>query len=184
MVPQNTTTPSAPVIRVRGGGPWRILIVSAVVFGLTLVIWAGMAFGYAPYLRAQVDDIDGELQALSSSITPEEQNDFIDFYSQLYNIDVLSRTHLYPTNVFEFLEEYTYPSVLITSARVQVTDNELRLDGISTSYDVLTDQISMYRDHPDVVNVSLDTSRARAATEGGGVIFSVRVVFTSQFFSK
>ena len=68
------------------GFPWRIFVIALVVFGLTLVLWAGMSFGYTPYIKSEIKKVEAELDTLSTTFDESQQKDFISFYSQLYNI--------------------------------------------------------------------------------------------------
>ncbi len=173
--------PKAPP-RPKGVFPWRVLIIAIVIFGLNVFLWAGMSFGYIPYLNAQISEADDQFNVLSSSISADEQEQFVDFYSQLYNIDTLARSHTYPGVFFDFLETYTYPAVFLTSARVEVSDSQVRLEGVAANYSTLTDQIAMYRSHPSVISVSLNASRAREASEISGTNFSLRLIFEPSYF--
>ena len=193
MAPQQIQKPPAPpaapaaptpnsIPRPKGGFPWRALIIAVVVFGLSVFLWAGMKFGYVPYLDAQISKADNQFNELSSSISADEQEQFVDFYSQLYNIDTLARSHTYPGVFFDFLETYTYPTVLLTGARIEVSDSQVRIEGVAANYSTLTDQIAMYRSHPSVISVSLDTSRTRDPSETSGTNFSLKLIFQPSYF--
>jgi hypothetical protein len=163
--------------------PWRMLIITMVVLGLSILIWAGMQFGYVPYLNGQITNVDQQFTKLSSSLDANQREGFVQFYSQLYNIDTLSHAHVFGSNTFSFLETNTYPTTLITTLRAQVPQAQLKIDGITTDYSALTNQLDAYRSAPHVLSVGLDSSRLRDATEGGGVSFSITVLFDGSFFS-
>lgn len=166
------------------GFPWRVLVIAIVVFGLSILVYAGMAFGYTPYLTSQIKSVDGEFTALSESLDADQQQNLIDFYSQLYNIDTLSNTHVYPSHFFDFLERNTYPTVRFSLLQLNVSGGEARLEGIADDFAILSDQISVFQNSPDVASVTLDASRQRDAADGSGVFFSLKVQFQKGFFTQ
>lgn len=165
------------------GFPWRLLIVALVVFGLTVLIYAGMMFGYIPYLESQIKDIDSKFTQLSKSLDNDQQQALLDFYSQLYNIDQLSAGHLMPSRFFDFLERNMYPTVKINNLQLNVATGEIRLDGIALDYVTLTNQVALLQKSSDVRSIVLDTSKQRDSKEGGGVTFSLKLNFISSFFT-
>jgi CBS domain-containing protein len=165
------------------GFPWRILVASIIIFGITVLLYLGMTFGYAPYLNSQIASVNSQFSKLTQSLDEQQQQDLIGFYSQLYNIKTLSAIHLYPSRFFDFLEKNTYSNVRISSAQVGASNGEIKLEGIASDYDVLTNQISAFKFADGVSDVMLESSKARSLTDGGGISFAVRINFTGGFFS-
>jgi len=160
-----------------------MLVITMVVLGLSILIWAGMQFGYVPYLNGQITNVDQQFAKLSSSLDSNQREGFVQFYSQLYNIDSLYHSHVYGSNTFSYLETNTYPTTLITTLRSQVGLAQLKIDGITVDYSALTNQLDAYRSDPHVLSVGLDSSRLRNDTEGGGVSFSITILFDGSFFN-
>jgi hypothetical protein len=165
------------------GLPWRIFLLSLVVLGLTVLVYAGMSFGYVPYLKSEVQQVDAKFKQLSQSIDDAKQQELLKLYSQLYNIKTLSTAHVYPSRFFDFLERATYPAVRITSLVLNIKSREARLEGIALASDILTTQLAAIQESPEVESIELDAMRQRDAKEGGGVTFSVKVLFVKDFFS-
>jgi Tfp pilus assembly protein PilN len=164
------------------GFPWRLLIISVVVFGLSVLVWAGISFGYVPYLNSQINGADSAFNALSSKIDINQQQSLTDFYSQLYNIQTLQGTHIYPSKLFDFLEKNVYPTVKLTSMQTGITGGDLSFEGLAVDYATLTNELAILKTDPNILTVSLDSSRQRAAKDGGGVNFSIRVTFNPSYF--
>lgn len=165
------------------GVPWRILVISIVIFGLTIVIYAGMQFGYIPYLSSQIDKVDSQFTQLSKSFNDQQQKDFLNFYSQLYNIKSLSGNHAYPSKVFDFIETSLYPSVKLTNLQVTVSTGEIRLEGNISDYDSLSNQLAVFKSNSNVASMSLDSSRKVDPKDGGGIFFSIKLNMNKDFFA-
>ena len=165
------------------GFPWRLLLISIIVFGLTVLVWTGIQFGYIPYLNSQISNADADFTALSGKIDANQQAQLTGFYSQLYNIQKLSSSHLYPAKIFDFLEKNVYPLVRINSMKLDAVGNTVTLDGIASDFSTLTNQMAVLKISPDVSVVSLDSAQQMDAKSGGGVSFSIRISFNSSFFT-
>ena len=179
--------PSPPVSggsRSEGSGQmaWRLVVVMTIIFGLFVLLWAGLKFGYEAYLNSKINDVDSQLNTLSSSISKEERGDFIKLYSQLYNIELLADMHYNTPTFFDFVESATYPNVILTRIRIQPEKSIAQIDGVAVNYNTLSDQIYSYKKYSNVENVVLDSSRARDVDEGGGVDFSIKVIMNTSFF--
>ncbi len=164
------------------GFPWRLLVVSIIIFGLMILIWAGISFGYIPYLNSQISSIDSAFNSLSSQIDTNQQKDLAQFYSQLYNIQTLSNTHSYSSKLFDFLEKDIYPTVKINNAQVDMSSGSLSIDGTATDYATLINQLAILKADPDIASVSLDSSKQNSSKEGNGVLFSIKLIFNGKFF--
>lgn len=164
------------------GFPWRTLVISVVVFGLTLLIWAGMEFGYVPFLQSQIQKSDVELAALSQSVSESEQKELIEFYSQLYNIQSLIGGHLHPSRFFDFLEKSTHPMVKFSGLRLNIIGGEAVLEGAAPDFDTVASQLSAFKNDAQVASVALESSKRRDVKEGGGVLFSMKLMMQKNIF--
>ncbi len=162
--------------------PWRILVISLVVFVLTAIIYIGIEFGYKPYLEKQIKDVEASSLALEKQIDEKQRNDLIDFYSQLYNIKSLSASHVYPYTTFEYLEKNTNPLIKINAMQINVLGREMKMDALASDYDAMIGQIASYKSDPRVESVSLDSSKKRDIKDGGGVLFSIKIIFNQKMF--
>lgn len=165
------------------GFPWRLLVISFVVFGLTVLVWAGIQFGYIPFLNSQLSSATASFNALSGKISAQQQKDLTSFYSQLYNIQSLQASHVYPAQLFDFLEKNIYPNVILTSFQASLTGGSIRFDGIATDYSTLTNELAILKSDPNVTLVTLNSSRQRDVKEGGGVAFTISLSISPTLFS-
>jgi Tfp pilus assembly protein PilN len=164
------------------GFPWRLLLMSLIIFGLTILVWVGIQFGYIPFLNSEISKADANFTTLSGKIDANQQTLLTDYYSQMYNIQALSRSHLYPSRIFDFLEKNIYPLVRINSLQAGVTGGDVSFDGIASDFNTLTNQLAILKADPSVGVVSLSSAQQRDAKSGGGVSFSIRITFNRSFF--
>jgi hypothetical protein len=166
------------------GFPWRLLVISIVIFGLTVLVYAGINFGYVPYLNSEISKADANFTDLSKKIDVNQQQSLTDFYSQLYNVQTLALTHFYPSRIFDFLEKNIYPTVKLSSFQAGILGGDVRFDAVAVDFNTVINQLAILKTDPNVSAVSLDSSRQREAKDGGGVIFSVRMSFNPKFFES
>jgi hypothetical protein len=161
-----------------------MLVISLVIFGLTVLIWAGISFGYIPFLSSQLKQVNADFESLSKRISPDQQKSLTDFYSQLYNIQNLQASHKYPAKIFDFLEKNTYPMVNITNFQVNLEGGDIRFSGIAVDYQTLVNQLAVLKSDPNVNSVVLESSQKKDVKEGGGVSFSIKMSIKTSFFNS
>ncbi|MFA6136406.1 MAG: PilN domain-containing protein [Candidatus Paceibacterota bacterium] len=166
------------------GFPWRIFVITLVIFVLSLVIYAGMDLGYKPYLESQLSKVDSDFDALSETFNEQQQKDLLNLYSQLYNIKNISLSHPYISQIFNLLESSLYPTVKLTNLQASVSSYEVRVEGITVDFDTLANQLAALKSHDKISSVSLDTSRKMEQKEGGGVFFSIKIILEKSFFNQ
>ncbi len=164
------------------GLPWRLLIFSGVLFLLSIFIYFGLHFGYESYLDSQSQKLDAQLAQLSNSVSQEDQQNFIAFYSQLSNLKQVMGTHAFSGNVFSFLEANTLPQVFYTEAQYDGTSSGVSLSGTANSLTMLAAQLAQFNKAPQVMNASLNTMGFDPKTNV--VSFSMDLTFQPDFFTK
>lgn len=116
--------------------PWRAVYIGATIFGLMILAYAGMEFGYAPYLEAKRNALQEKQREVSAQITPAQEEDLILFYSQLTNLQKLLSEHARPSASFTMIEQITLPQVQYGQMSLIVSEQKLSLLG--TAFDFLT----------------------------------------------
>ncbi len=157
------------------GAPWRLLIISGVLFLLCVIIYAGMDFGYTPYLNSEIQKVDASTADLSKDVKNGQQKDMVRLYSQLYNINNLYSAHIYPSRIFTFLEKRIVPTVRITTLDVDVPKLVLKFDAIAPDFDTVVLQVATIQSDEHVAQAVLASSKKQDPKEGGGFAFSVRM---------
>jgi hypothetical protein len=161
------------------GFPWRMLIFSGILFGFFLLAFAGLKFGYEMYLTNQSDSIDKEISKLETQISTEEQKAFIEFYSQLANLETVLDEHSFGGNVLKFLESQTLPTVYYISANYVEGEQAVVLSGVSNTVEDLAAQMMTLENASDVKSVVLN--KMGFGTDNK-VKFDMTVSFQQTFF--
>lgn len=162
------------------GWPWRLLATAVLFFAFVIFVYVGLRFGYGPYLDTQVTTIDASLASLSKTVTATEQEQFVNFYSQIVNLKTVLDKHVFTSNALAFLEKTTTGPVYYTSAEADVSALGLKLRGVTTSFDALAGQIAVLEKTTGVSRVVLDDVKFTSTD----VTFVLSVVFTTDFFKN
>ena len=142
------------------GVPQRFLAFSVFVFLLVVLGYFGMAYGYASFLRNEIDDRKAKLDELGRRISVDDQKELTRVYSQISNIEKLLPSHVLASRVFTFLEGNTARQVTYIGADLSVPDRRLALDGVAASYDELVRQLASYEKASEVERINLESSEA------------------------
>ena len=163
------------------GWSWRLLVLTCFIFGITLVIFLGMKFGYEPYLDKKIKTLDAEIDKLNQSFTQSQVDNFIKFYSQLSNLKILLNNHIFGSNILKFLEENSLKNLTYTGLDLDVSRKETKLSGTISSYELLAQQLEIFRQSPLVKEVFLKNSRKN---DRGEIDFEVTLVLAKDLFKE
>jgi hypothetical protein len=161
------------------GLPWRLLVFAGVLFGLAVAIFLGLKFGYAQYLDSQAKALDQKINDLARQVKQEDQQNFINFYSQLVNLKKVLDRHSFASNVFNFLERNTLGQVYYNRAEYAAEDHSLILNGLADSPETLIQQLSVFNKAAELDNVVLQQIQFDAK----GTIFGLKLTFKENFFA-
>lgn len=156
-----------------GAWPWRLLVFMLILFLVTIFIYAGMAFGYKPYLNSQLDVLDKKLADLNKQVESDQSKILITLYSQLVNAQSILDSHFMPSKLFKFLETNTEERVYYQILTLSLAEKTLKIEGTAGDYNALVRQAEYFRRAPEIKAVFLDDSRTR---EGGDIQFTLRLI--------
>ncbi|MDD4930993.1 MAG: hypothetical protein PHG66_02435 [Candidatus Colwellbacteria bacterium] len=179
----DNTNISAAQARAREGNtsglPIRALTFSGVIFALSLMVYAGLSFGYKTYLNAGIDVLDGQIAELDKQAPADEkEKGFISFYSQVVNMQKLLESHVAMTPVLDFLEQRTLPDVAMSGTRMMSYDHTMTFSGAAKTFDKLAEQLALY----DIADESLKIGLTSSRYAEGVVKFEAKAVFNSDIF--
>ena len=164
------------------GWPWRLLVFTLFIFGITLVIFLGMQFGYGPYLDKKIQNLDAKINELNQSLNQSEVDNFIKFYSQISNLKTLLDKHIFGSNILKFLEANTLKSLVYTSANLDIGRNkEIKLRGIAPNFEALSQQLEIFRQSDSVKDI---TFKDASSNEKGGIEFEITLILKDNFFKE
>jgi hypothetical protein len=188
MLNYDPTTNSVPAPRPQSSAstrnPWRLLFLSIIVFSLAAVIYAGMDFGYKPYLQGEIKKIDGKIDALSQSMNADQQKGVLDLYSQLYNIDMLSKSRVNASRIFALIEQDTDSLITLTAFDLDARSGSGKIDGIAPDFDMVVRELSSLKQDPNVEEAILVSAEKGADKDNGKVKFSIKATFAPSLFAN
>lgn len=158
-----------------------VLFFSGGILFLAVAIYLGLTFGYAPYLQSQLASTQNQVSALNKQVSPSDQSQLIDFYSQIANVQTLLQKHVLPSQFFSWLEKNTeanvyYQSFALTAGR-QVT-----LAGVARSEADVNQQIAIFENSPAISSVTVSNVSAPQLL-GNAWDFSVTLAMNPSVFS-
>jgi hypothetical protein len=132
-----------------------LLWFAAGLFAITLVLYAGIAFAYKPYVDGRIAAVTSQLAVASKSIDPNQEAALISFYSELVHVKSLlaSRTVFSPalTWLSRDTQANTYYAAMSFSS-----GNQIVLTALARTEADLNQQIAIFESDPNVeaVNIS------------------------------
>jgi len=160
------------------GWPWRLFLFSALVLAAAMVVYFGLEYGYKTYLNAQINAKDKAIAELAQAVSPEEHQQFVDFYSQLANLRVLLDEHIFTSRILPLLENRTNRSVYYDSVDFTIKDQRIVLGGVAASYQILAQQLEAFKQTSEITRVLINESRL----DKGRVNFRVSLFLNPDLF--
>jgi len=160
------------------GWPRRMFVASLGLFLISIIAYIGLEYGYKSYLKHSWEQTEQELADLGSQVEPTTQENFVLFRSQIENLKVLLGRHVAVMNLFPFIESVTHMRTVYHSMDLSVPSHELKMTGVTESYETLATQMKLYEDSPMIETAELEHS----AINGGAVKFNVRLVLSDGLF--
>jgi len=127
------------------GWSGRLLMFSLTVLLLSVGVFAGLKFGYQPYLDAEVKSIEGEIQIFLEKYPIASREAMRRVASQFANVEKVLASYASPRGVFEWLERTTLPSVSYSQMEFKVKERELVLTAQARDDDDVARQLELFR---------------------------------------
>lgn len=142
------------------GWPWRFFLFSLLVAVAAGVIYAGLTYGYRPFLSVQIDEQKAAIAQLSQIIPKKQQEDFIAFYSQLVNLQSLLKDHIFTSKIFPFLQANTNRFIYYSLLDLRLGERRLIIEGVAASYEIFAQQLQAFSLAPEVETLIINDSSA------------------------
>ncbi len=162
------------------GWPWRFFLFSLLIAITAVVAYAGMAFGYIPFLKAQINKQQASIDELGRVVSPQKQEEFIRFYSQLVNVQSILRSHAIISPLFSMLEQNTNTGVQYTVMETRIPERKISLEGRAENYGIFAQQLQAFAIAPEVESVMVNDSNAL----DGRVRFRVSLTVKPSVFNQ
>src|SRR3989344_362854 len=109
------------------GWSFGMILLSGGMFFIALALYAGLAYGYTPFVDGKIADMQTQLESLARSISSEEQGKLVTFYSEITNIKTVLANHVIFSGFFSWLEKNTQANVYYTRAALTGSNNQASL---------------------------------------------------------
>lgn len=147
--------------------------VSMGLFGLALVLWAGL-FGYQKYVEASITDVEKQVIDARSRIDSSRVDQFRSLGKQIEASKILLNQHVFVTPVFDALEELTLPSVQFIEFNMSLTQRGFLVEAqaVASNFAAVDLQKNILEESDTVADVSVFDIALTEKT--GGINFSVQ----------
>lgn len=163
-----------------GGLPWRLFSFALFLLILSCAAYFGLAFGYSPLLVNRVEQLDSDIDELSSQIPEAERTGFVRLYSQIANLQSVLNKHVMLASLFPIIERNTHASVSFSSFDVSVVESRLAIEGFARSYEVLAQQLGAFEQVPQVEKAYI----AESQLSDGQVRFRIVIQLFPSIFNS
>lgn len=157
----------------------QLLLLSGALFAISAILWAGLSFGYEPYLRGQVDTLDSQIQQFAKDIPVAEQAKLTTFYSQLVNLKTLLGRHAATSKIFNWLENNSQVNTYFTKLSFNASTYQLTLLGTSKAPEDVSEQASILESQPEVLRLNFNNI---SAAPNGGWQFNIAIFLDPRAF--
>ncbi|MCS6789095.1 MAG: hypothetical protein NZ484_00805 [Patescibacteria group bacterium] len=167
------------------GWSWKIFMFSVFVLIITISFYLGLNFGYKPYLNSKINELDKQKQQILQSISENDQNKLMIFYSQIANIFDLLKNKKNISQIFSWLEKNTLPDVIFNKFNFNKAGNQINLGGFSLSRESALNQILVFQQSPDVNNIVLNNLNSNSAGQNQIEVwqFDATIYLKESFFN-
>ena len=95
------------------GWSGKLLMFSGTIIFVTLSVYFGLSFGYTPYLKAEIEKINKDIEQFGQQVPVGDQLKLVSFYSQLGNIKSLLSSQIIGLRAFDWIEKNTQVNTYI-----------------------------------------------------------------------
>lgn len=139
----------------------QLLMFSTTMLLLSVGIFFGLKYGYHTYLSQKNEEKKKEIAAFSVKYSTQQQEQLINFYSQLQNLNSVLDKHVVTSPLFSWIEASTISSVYFSRMTVNVAANQVTLSGYARSLADFSQQLKVFQDrNNDVARVNFSNVSA------------------------
>lgn len=140
-----------------------VLTFAAGMLFIAVMTYAGMAFGYSPYLNGKILTLNGQISALAKQVSSDDQGKLITFYSEITNVRAALANHVVFSKFLSWLEQHTEVNVSYTKLGFAST-NQITISGSAKDEADVNQQIAIFEAAPEVSSVNVSNVLLSDAT--------------------
>lgn len=178
----STDNPYEHLARDRSSSPgwsWRLFSFSILILIIVTVIFLGIQIGYKPFLNSQIGKLDSQLEEFEGRISVQDQQSFINFYSQIVYLREILDTHVFFSPFFNLLEANTHNGIYFTAIDYDFSENKVSLEGRANSFEALGQQLARFDALSQINRTILNESRSLQ----GGISFRLMLFPNRNLFT-
>jgi hypothetical protein len=145
------------------GWSFGLLFFTGGVLAILLIIYFGLTLGYEPYVNNQVSNLQVQINALASAISPTDQTNLVTFYSEVTNIQSTLANHVYFSQFLSWLESNTEANVHYSNLNFTSGQN-VTLSALAASEADVNQQLAIFETSPSVKSVNIASVSLAPAT--------------------
>jgi len=125
-----------------------LIIVILATFGL---------WGYKNNLIKEKENLENRMMELEGQRDLDLEANFMNLKKGIESFKNILKTHIYPSYLFEMLEELTLPRVRFVEFAADLSQAKITLTSEAVSYNILAKQIVAFEQDPRIKKVELST---------------------------
>jgi hypothetical protein len=126
------------------------------LLALMVLLYAGIAFGYEPYVEGQTNAVTASVVSLDKSIPSGQASSLMRLYSQAVHAKSLLEGHVLFSRFLTWLGNDTEANVYYASLGF-AAKNQVTLVVLAKSEADVNQQVAIFEDDPNVASVSVST---------------------------
>lgn len=133
----------------------QLVMLTGLLFLLSLASYVGLKYGYLPYLNSGVDNLKDEIKTFAAKIPPETQIEILNLHSQLTNLQTLLAKHTLTSKFFEWFEKNTQVNVYYQNFDFNLATGNVSLRGVAKTVNDVGEQLLIFNQLPEVKKISI-----------------------------
>ncbi len=130
-----------------------MLIVFIILVLISLGLW-----GYRLSLQSQEKQLSQEIEQLQGQRNLTLEGDFKEIKKGIDNLKKLLADHIYPTRIFDMIEDLVLPEVYFTQVQVDLIEGKLDLKANAKDYTTLAKQIVVLGDDSRISDIEVNSA--------------------------
>jgi hypothetical protein len=152
----------------------------AIIFTIGTFIAMGGLFLWYRYQTGYLGDLHNQKRAIEDDLRPELVNRLISVDVLLGQARQLLQSHVWPSNVFAFLESAIHAKAFVHNLQLSPDARHVDVDLVVPSYLVFSEQIKIFESSPLVERISF----ASPVVAEKGTSFKVSITFKPAVFER
>ena len=123
---------------------------------LMVLLYAGIVFGYEPYVNGQIQKVSTQMASLNQSVASGDVASLVSLYSQTVQAESLLRGHVFFSQFLTWLGSHTEANAYYTSLTF-ASGNQVTLAVLTKSEADINQQIAIFENDPDVASIAVSS---------------------------